>query len=64
MHIIDYLEETFSKTSWNKSVKWCDHRAEAKTEWSENWKQDVEKKDWTNERVIKGIIIATYIAIY
>ena len=64
MHIIDYLEETFSKTSWNKSVKWYEHRVEAKTEWSENWKQDVEKKDWTNERLIKGIIIANYIATY
>ena len=60
MHIIDYLEKTFNTTSWNKSVKWYDHRAEAKTEWSENWKQNVEKKDW----IIKGIIVTNYVAAY
>ena len=57
MDIVDCLDKTGSQRSWNKSVKWCDHRAKTKTEWSENWKHDVEKKDWKNKRVIKGIII-------
>ena len=58
MHIVDCLDKTVSQRSGNKSVKWCDHRAKTKTEWNENWKQDVEKKNWRNRRVIKGIIIA------